>query len=226
VSKITCTFCFITPECRAATRFSAQENSAQRSLHGSAKVRDRGPRELGRLVYRLTYLQSSRHNPASMLFWDPTAMAPALQTRVVLIVQNILRAESADTPSWLIRPGRVECRSEWDRVSRVYTKLTALTLPDVMPPKESREVDAVLLQKGCLPRILEVDEKQHFNKFRAATLKRYDDALVAFDTKAWLAASLAKKKLEGGGFAEAKPRFFRNRMADTVNAHFVTRFAT
>jgi hypothetical protein len=135
-------------------------------------------------------------------------MAPALQTRVVLIVQNILRAESADTPSWLIRPGRVECRSEWDRVSRVYTKLTALTLPDVMPPKESREVDAVLLQKGCLPRILEVDEKQHFNKFRAATLKHYDDALVAFDTKAWLAASLAKKKLEGGGFAEAKPPLF------------------
>ncbi len=91
---------------------------------------------------------------------------------------------------------------------RRYVELTGLTLPEVMRPVERRTVDAVFLQKGYPPRILEVDEKQHFNQFRAATLKHYHDGPVAFDTKAWLAASLAKKKLEGGGFAKAKPPLF------------------
>jgi hypothetical protein len=135
-------------------------------------------------------------------------MALELQNRVVAIVQNILQAKFADTPIWLVRPGRVECRSEWDRVSRIYSELTGLTLPEVMRCVERRSVDAVLLQNGYLPRILEVDEKQHFNEFRAATLKHYGDAPVAFDIKAWVAASKAKKKLEGGGFAKAKPPLF------------------
>jgi hypothetical protein len=135
-------------------------------------------------------------------------MALELQNRVVAIVQNILQAERADTPSWLVRPGKVECGSEWERISCIYTELTGLTLPEVMRSVERRTVDAVLLQKGHPPRILEVDEKQHFNEFRAATLKHYGNAPVAFDTNAWLAASVAKKKLEGGGFAKAKPPLF------------------
>jgi hypothetical protein len=105
------------------------------------------------------------------------------------------------------RKGRVQKRV-WDRISRIYTELTRLTLPEAMRPVERRIVDTVLLQEGYLPRILEFDEEQHFNEFRAATLKCYGDAPVAFDTKAWLAASLAKKKLEGGGFAKAKPPLF------------------
>ena len=135
-------------------------------------------------------------------------MRRKLELRVVAIVQDILQAERADTPSWLMRPGKVECKIEWKRISRVYTDLTGLQLYEVMPSREWRKVDAVLVQKGQPPRILEVDEKQHFNEFRAATLKHYRNASVAFDTKAWLKASVAKKKLEGVGWGRARPPLF------------------
>lgn len=135
-------------------------------------------------------------------------MALELQNRVVSLAQKILQSELSDTPEWLVRPGKTECGSEWERISTIYLELTGLKLPEVMRPVERRTVDAVLLQKGHQPRILEVDEKQHFNEFRATTLKHYGEARVAFDTEAWLAASVSKRKLEGGGFAKSLPPLF------------------
>lgn len=58
-------------------------------------------------------------------------------------------------------------------------------------------------------RILEIDEKQHFNHFRAQTLQHYPNSIqVGFPTSDWIAASNAKKKLEGGGFAKPRPPLF------------------
>jgi len=53
-----------------------------------------------------------------------------------------------------------------------------------------------------------VDEAQHFNKYRALTLRSYLDSPVAFDREAWLEACDEKKRLEGGGFAVPKPPLF------------------
>lgn len=136
-------------------------------------------------------------------------MARELERRVVSIVQEILRADLAtSTPVWLMRPGKEECGTEWDRVSRIYSELTGLTLPEVMRSVERRTVDAILITKGQPPRILEIDEKQHFNQFRALTLRHIAEADLAFDRTAWLRASNAKRKLEGGGFARPMAPLF------------------
>jgi hypothetical protein len=135
-------------------------------------------------------------------------MARELEKRIVTLVQRIFKASVEETPGWLLRPGKQECGREWLRVCEIYSDLTSLPLPDVMRPIERRTVDAVLCIAGAPPRILEVDERQHFNEFRAITLRRYFNASVAFDQNAWLDASLTKKKLEAGGFARPMPPLF------------------
>lgn len=138
-------------------------------------------------------------------------MAHGFEKRVVELVTRVLGAsiEPIPAPIWLIRPGKIECRSEWDRVCAIYNTLTDMYLPEVMRPQERRQVDAILLCSGSLPRILEVDEKQHFNSFRALTLEEYVDSCnVAFDPQVWIDQSKRKKSLEGGGFAKPKPPLF------------------
>jgi hypothetical protein len=56
--------------------------------------------------------------------------------------------------------------------------------------------------------ILEVDESQHFNEYRALTLRAYVNLPVAFDREAWLKACQRKTRLEGGGFARPRPPLF------------------
>ena len=56
--------------------------------------------------------------------------------------------------------------------------------------------------------ILEVDESQHFNEYRALTLRAYVNLPVAFDREAWLTACQRKTRLEGGGFARPRPPLF------------------
>lgn len=135
-------------------------------------------------------------------------MARKLELQVVTLVRRILRAELDTTPDWLLRPGKKECGREWPRLCRIYRDLTGQMLPEVMRSVERRTVDAVLKVAGKPPRILEVDEKQHFNEFRALTLRHYVAEPLAFDRQAWLAASAAKQKLEGGGFARPMPPLF------------------
>jgi hypothetical protein len=135
-------------------------------------------------------------------------MALKLQNQVVGLVRQVFGAALSETPNWLVRPGRLECGREWQRVRGIYADLTGEILPDVMRSVERRTVDAVLLQPGSAPRILEVDEKQHFNEFRALTLQHYLDLPVAFDRDAWKTASLAKRRLEGGGFARPMAPLF------------------
>jgi hypothetical protein len=135
-------------------------------------------------------------------------MALEFEHRVVEVVRNILGASLGVTPDWLIRPGRSECGRAWEPVCRIYNALTGLELPDVMRRAESRKVDAVL-KVGEQRRVLEVDEKQHFNVFRAESFRHYPEwAEVAFDVGEWRRLSANKTKLEGGGFAKAKPPLF------------------
>jgi hypothetical protein len=135
---------------------------------------------------------------------------PALQIEVVRLVKEILKAKELPTPLWLVRPGKKECGRRWPLVQVIYSDLEpGLELPEEMRPIETRTVDAVLARSREKLHILEVDEKQHFNRYRAMTLKRYPRSLrVAFPVRLWLERCEAKGKLEGGGFAAPKPPLF------------------
>jgi hypothetical protein len=155
-------------------------------------------------------------------------MAGELQAAVVPLIARILGARIVATPGWLQRPAAAECGSAWETACQVYAELTGLTLPEAMPSRERRRVDAVLDVDGHR-RILEVDETQHFNRFRAITLRHYPrGARVAFPIEAWIAQSEKKARLEGGGFGKPKPplfpgehgrhqqRAFRDMLADLI----------
>ena len=61
-----------------------------------------------------------------------------------------------------------------------------MELPDAMPPRERRTVDLALSKHGQSPRIVEFDEIQHFNDYRARTIRMYPRSVnVAFDRRAW-----------------------------------------
>jgi hypothetical protein len=97
----------------------------------------------------------------------------AIQKKVVELVVAALGAELGSTPPWLMRPGEHECGQRWELVKSIYGNLTGgQVLPDLMPPRERRVLDAVLTVGGQ-SRALEVDETQHFNEFRATSLARY-----------------------------------------------------
>jgi hypothetical protein len=136
-------------------------------------------------------------------------VARELERRVAGLLGDILEAEILPTPEWLVRPGEDECGSQWLLVQSIYKDLTGLDLPPVMRRVERRTVDAVLQQEGKPPRIVEIDEKQHFNRYRARTLRRYlDEVPVAFPAREWIERSERKTNLEGGGFGAPKPPLF------------------
>ena len=158
-------------------------------------------------------------------------VARELQNRVLALAEEVLgqSIEREICPDWLIRPGKDECGSLWPTIQSIYTELTGTELPEVMRKVESRKLDAILVGPDDVSRVFEVDESQHFNPLRAATLRLYpSDTLTAFDREAWLTRSAAATKLRGGGFARAMPplfpeaggrhlqRAFRDALADLV----------
>jgi len=173
--------------------------------------------------------------PATGWVWDVSRRGRLLVTRelerrVVSLTVAALDARILPTPQWLLRPGREECRASWPLIKDIYHDLEpGLELPEVMRRIERRELDAVIETTDAGPRVLEVDETQHFNRFRALTLRRYADTLpLAFDADEWIARSEQKIRLEGGGFGKPKPplfpgedgrhrqRAFRDALADIV----------
>ena len=132
-----------------------------------------------------------------------------LQNAVVGLVLQIMKGRTLEMPPWLVRPVRAECGKLWPLVRRIYDDLTGLELPEVMRPVERRQVVCVFSVKGQPPRILEVDETQHFNTYRARTFRHYMGKIpLAFDAALWVERSEAKVKLEGGGFSKPKPPLF------------------
>jgi hypothetical protein len=136
-------------------------------------------------------------------------VAGELQNAVVPLVARIVGAELIATPQWLLRPGPGECGAAWQTVCSIYHELTGLDLPNTMPSRETRRVDAVLNDGHAAPRILEVDETQHFNRYRAMTLRGYpSEVRVAFPIERWIEQSEKKTRLEGSGFGKPKPPLF------------------
>lgn len=139
---------------------------------------------------------------------------PALQLAFVAALRTAQpdwQIEEEAAPDWLVRPGRAECGPRWDFLCEAYGELTGLVLPDIMPVRERRRLDAVIVGRaGGPPRVLEIDEKQHFSGPRAATLALYDDSVpVAFDVATWLDLSRRRASREpGGGFARPCPPLF------------------
>jgi hypothetical protein len=152
-----------------------------------------------------------------------------VQTRVLELVKEILGGTEERTPLWLMRPGADDCGERWSFVCSIYGELTGMTLPRTMPCRERRAVDCVLKVSSSPGRIIEVDESQHFNCYRATTLRFYPrDVKIAFNRNVWIERSETKKKLEGGGFGKPRPplfpgdggrhrqRAFRDALADII----------
>lgn len=137
---------------------------------------------------------------------------PELQLRTLQILETALgrRVYPGDAPDWLMRPGKAECGPLWRTVRLVYRRLTGgMELPDLMPARERRAVDGLIGGRGQAWRIVEVDESQHFNTYRALTLRYYPaTAPVAFPRKQWIEASKAGRLISGGGWAAPKPPLF------------------
>lgn len=160
-------------------------------------------------------------------------MPRELEHVTVAVIRSVYSGSLRETPEWLQRPGPAEARRRWALVQRIYADLTDMELPDRMPPRERRSVDCVLQRRGEPPRIIEFDESQHFNHYRALTLRAYPRTVrLAFDRRTWLRACDAKRRLEGGGFGRKKPplfphedgrhrqRAFRDALADILpNVH-------
>ena len=157
-------------------------------------------------------------------------MPRELETKALQLVQDVVGGIVQRTPSWLVRPGKQECGKHWWLICDIYHALTGFVLPESMPPRENRNLDCVL-KIGTQPaRVIEVDEIQHFNGYRAKTLRMYPDVPVAFDRSVWIRYSEAKVRLEGGGFGKPMPplfpgqwgrhkqRAFRDALADILPA--------
>lgn len=137
---------------------------------------------------------------------------PELQLRAIALAEAAfgMRVAPGTAPGWLMRPGRSECGSLWTTVSAIYAALTdGLVLPDTMPLRERRAVDGVVTDAAGIAHVLEVDEKQHFNAFRYASLELYPrNTEIRFPLDSWKEASRRKTRLEGGGFARPRPPLF------------------
>ena len=93
-----------------------------------------------------------------------------------------------------MRPGIAECGAQWKLICSIYHELTGLQLPETMPPRERRDIDCVLRVESFGPRIIEVDEVQHFNCYRAQTLRMYPQIPLAFDREVWIETFGSKEK--------------------------------
>jgi hypothetical protein len=133
--------------------------------------------------------------------------------RVLKLIQVITktRTDTIRTPDWMKRPGRHECQRHWPLVASIYRELAGMTLPEMMPEREWRQVDGILEIKGHAPRIVEIDEPQHFNAFRSATIRRYPRNFpVAFDQQQWARWGDRVRTLSGVGFGKPRPPLFPN----------------
>lgn len=166
---------------------------------------------MGQVIKR--YCRSDLASVCGLPQRDDMPMVHEIEHTIVALVGDILAADvtTQKAPPWLARPGKAECGSRWGLVQAIYADLTdGATLSDAMPPREHRKLDAILTVDGA-HRVLEVDEVQHFNRFRVATLRHYaDDPAVplAFPARDWVNQSEQKTRLEAGRFGSPRPPLF------------------
>ncbi|GAB3572539.1 hypothetical protein GCM10027405_39440 [Arthrobacter alkaliphilus] len=138
-------------------------------------------------------------------------MAKEEQNRVLDLIEQAtgdsLRREAC--PDWLRRPGITGCGQDWGTVKGLYRMLTGLELPNEMPPRETRRLDAIWTDSSGRSRVIEYDEGQHFNKFRNVLLGNYPDIVpVAFDKERWMIRCTTHEDIRGGGFSKPRPPLF------------------
>ncbi len=138
---------------------------------------------------------------------------PRLQERVFEVLASSVDGKLLSRPQWpqwLQRPAQSECGRLWDTVCRIYSSLTdGMILPASMPARESRSVDRLLMDSEGTWRIIEFDESQHFNPFRAETIRAYpQDIQISFPLDIWLQESARRTELPGAGFARPRPPLF------------------
>jgi hypothetical protein len=136
-------------------------------------------------------------------------MALETQKRVIELVLDILHATEIEPDiSWLTPRCAQDYGKWWDLACSVYCEITDLRLSEMIEKqskRERRKVDCITVVARSKARIVEVDERQHFNCYRAKTLRNYPaDIPLAFDKSAWIAYSDQKLTLEGGGFGKAQ----------------------
>ncbi|CAM5300595.1 hypothetical protein SFUMM280S_10662 [Streptomyces fumanus] len=87
-----------------------------------------------------------------------------LQDGITRLLPDVVKAdiEPESCPTWLRRPGQIECAGMWETVAAIYGALTGLVLPEQAPSRERRSLDVLLTYENGQQQILEVDEKQHF----------------------------------------------------------------
>lgn len=155
-------------------------------------------------------------------------MPPPIQKSVLDLVLKVTggKIETA-TPAWLMRPGKAECGKRWPLIRAIYHDLTGLDLPEVLPFNNWRGIDGLLSAPGAAPRVIEVDESQHFNNFRGMSLRRYPaNWPLAYDVKVWIRKAHEEPRPSGSA---AKPvplfpgdtgrhtqRAFRDALADLL----------
>jgi guanosine-3',5'-bis(diphosphate) 3'-pyrophosphohydrolase len=137
-------------------------------------------------------------------------MSRELERAVIGLVAKLLNGRvEKDTPEWLKRPGRSECGKRWEQICTIYRALESRQLPEVMPSRERAHIDGILVTPDGIRRIIEIDEYQHFNLFRATTLELYPkNDVIAFPRKEWMRQCTAARNLPGAGFAKPCPPLF------------------
>lgn len=159
-------------------------------------------------------------------------MPPPIQKSVLDLVLKVTggKIETAK-PAWLMRPGKAECGKRWPLVRSIYHDLTGLDLPEAPPFSNWRGIDGFVSASGAMPRIIEVDEAQHFNNYRGMTLRRYPaNWPLAYDVKVWIRKS-HDEPLPKGGAAKPVPLFpgdmgrhlqraFRDALSDLLPADY------
>lgn len=158
-------------------------------------------------------------------------MARELQTRVLDLLEAVAETslQRETCPAWLRRPGAAECGQRWPVIQVIYRDPTGGELPEVMPIRERRRLDAVLTSAGGTPRIVEIDEAQHFTRPRARTFAHYPaQTATAFDQHTWQRRAAAATAVRGGGWGrQCTPLFpdpggrhlqraFRDALADLL----------
>jgi hypothetical protein len=138
-------------------------------------------------------------------------MPGQLEKAVLDLVEQITGGSiqrQASEYKWLGQIGLDSCGTNWKCICDIYRDLTNQNLPELMLPWK-RRVDGILRVGSSCPRIVEIDECQHFNCYRASTFRFYSSEVpIAFDRDIWIRQSLFKKRLEGGKFGIPKPPLF------------------